>query len=108
LEVYQMSTTTTTASQRRQRSIARALDRAQAQSAIGQHVTWRYEPRGGYGYVIPVNGVVVAVRPTRIQIEVERYNGEMVKRWVTPDRIRPKATATMSRADVYALSGKRG
>jgi hypothetical protein len=57
---------------------------------IGQAVTWLHEPRGGYGYTIPIDGVVVKVTDKRVQIEVRKMNGERVKRWVTPDRLRAR------------------
>ena len=35
-------------------------------------VTWNHEPRGGYGYVIPVAGIVRKVTDSRVTIEVAR------------------------------------
>jgi hypothetical protein len=55
---------------------------------IGQAVTWLYEPRGGYGYTIPVDGLVTKIGPKRVQIEIRKASGELVRRWVTPDRLR--------------------
>jgi hypothetical protein len=57
----------------------------------GDQATWLHEPRGGYGYVIPVNAVVVRVGPKRVLIEVARVNGDLVQRWVTPDRLRERS-----------------
>lgn len=57
---------------------------------VGQHVTWLYVPRGGYGYVIPVDGLVTGIGAARVQIEVKKQGGEMVKRWVKPESLRAK------------------
>lgn len=54
----------------------------------GQQLTWLYSPSGGYGYVIPVNARVVAVKGKRVLIEVARTNGELVERWVTPQKLK--------------------
>ena len=60
---------------------------------VGQQVVWTRELRGGWGYVERVNGRVVAVRPTRIQISVQRAPGEWVERWVSSAKCRPRQTA---------------
>jgi hypothetical protein len=57
-----------------------------AQLHPGDRVTWRYTPRGGYGYVIPVDGVVVRVGK-RITIRVQRTNGEDVLRSVKAESL---------------------
>lgn len=56
----------------------------------GDRVTWLYEPRGGYGYVIPVDGTVIRIGPRRIMIAVSKCNGDRVERWVQPDRLRER------------------
>lgn len=38
----------------------------------GDRVVWSYRPRGGYGYVVPVAGVVDQVLGSRVQIFVAR------------------------------------
>lgn len=38
----------------------------------GDRVTWSYRPSGGYGYAVPVAGVVRAVFGARATIEVAR------------------------------------
>lgn len=57
---------------------------------VGQAVTWIYTPRGGYGWPIPVDGIVIAVTSKRVKVEVQKRSGEMVQRWVTPDRLKPR------------------
>jgi hypothetical protein len=51
---------------------------------VGEKVVWRYTPRGGYGYVYPVNGVVVCVGKKRVRIRVEKRDGTLVEREVDP------------------------
>ena len=71
-------------------------DRAMSNTAFqpGTRVTWRYEQRGGWGYVIPVAAVVVRVGPRRVLIRAasRRIGGEwrIVERWVRPGRLRPR------------------
>src|SRR5690606_32892205 len=71
-------------------------DRAMSNTAFqpGTRVTWRYEQRGGWGYVIPVAAVVVRVGPKRVLIRAasRRIGGEwrIVERWVRPDRLRSR------------------
>jgi len=38
----------------------------------GDQVTWLHTPRGGYGYVYPIDGVVEKVGKTRVQIHVKK------------------------------------
>lgn len=58
--------------------------------APGQSVTWRHQPRGGYGYVIPVDGTVVRVTGRRVVIRVPLRNGTRVERRVRPEHLRPR------------------
>lgn len=58
----------------------------------GQHVTWLHQPRGGYGYIIPVPAVVLAVRSQRVKIQVSKRNGQAVCRWVQASNIREATT----------------
>ncbi len=55
----------------------------------GQLVTWLHEPRGGYGYTVPVDGVVIKVGK-RVKIAVQKRDGTWVQRWVTEQRLRAK------------------
>ena len=55
----------------------------------GDLVTWLHTPRGGYGYTFLVDGVVVSVGPKRVTIEVVRTSGEIVRRSVRPEHLRP-------------------
>jgi len=54
----------------------------------GDQVTWLHTPRGGYGYVYPIDGVVEKVGKTRVQILVKKKNGEEILRWVSPQNLR--------------------
>ena len=53
----------------------------------GDAVTWRYEQRGGWGYVWSVPAYVVKVGAKRVGIAVSKNDGSWVPRWVTPDRL---------------------
>lgn len=60
----------------------------------GDRVTWSYEPRGGYGYVIPVAGIVRKVG-VRVRIEVARkVNGVWVREFksVKPESLARRTT----------------
>lgn len=60
----------------------------------GALMTWLHTPRGGYGYTMPVDAVVVthARRPkTWVMIEVKRINGTLVKRRVDAAKLRWRA-----------------
>lgn len=39
---------------------------------VGSRVNWRYRPRGGYGWAIPVAGVVRALDGKTAQVDVAR------------------------------------
>lgn len=39
---------------------------------VGSRVNWRYRPRGGYGWVIPVAGVVRVLDGKTAQVDVAR------------------------------------
>lgn len=54
---------------------------------IGDKVNWNMKARGGYGYVIPVAGVVTETGNKRVQIRIAmRADGqwEHTTRWVAP------------------------
>lgn len=54
---------------------------------IGDRVNWNFSPRGGYGYIIPVAGVVIKVGQKRLQIRVAQKTAEGWEqsfRWVNP------------------------
>ena len=53
----------------------------------GDLVVWDSRPRGGYGYVYPVNGVVVKIAK-RVLIRVTRKDGTEAERWVSADALR--------------------
>lgn len=57
----------------------------------GQELTWLHEPRGGYGYVIPVNAKVIKLGPKKVQVEVMtagRDDSFMKLIWVSPDKLK--------------------
>ena len=54
----------------------------------GDRVTWLYESRGGYGYVIPVPATIVRMGGKRVTIAALRKDGTTVLRHVTPDKLR--------------------
>jgi hypothetical protein len=63
---------------------------------LGQRVTWLHEPKGGYGYTIPVDGVVRKIGPKRIQIEAKLKSGDTKLTWVNPSKLRNFASGEFS------------
>lgn len=57
----------------------------------GYRITWLHQPRGGYGYVIPVDGTVVRVAGQRVVIRVPLKSGALVDRRVRPENLRLSA-----------------
>jgi hypothetical protein len=58
--------------------------------APGMHVSWIHNPRGGYGFALPVDALVVKVTKSRVRIEVPLHDGTRVARIVKPDSLRPR------------------
>lgn len=60
------------------------------ETLIGALVVWMHKPRGGYGYLIPVEAKIVALNPqgNRMVIEVPTANGARVHRSVGVDALR--------------------
>ncbi|CAG7857857.1 hypothetical protein MCAMS1_02830 [biofilm metagenome] len=59
----------------------------------GDRVNWLYTSSGGYGFTVPVAGVVVKVGNAKIQIKVaEKIDGKWVSqlKWVKPERLTPR------------------
>ena len=54
----------------------------------GTEIIWLHEPRGGYGYVFRIPGVVVGHGRDRGKIEVAKANGEKVQRFVKEQSLR--------------------
>ena len=54
---------------------------------IGQPVTWEYETRRGWGFVMDVPGVVVRFGTKRVCIQVGLAHGGFVERWVLPEKL---------------------
>jgi hypothetical protein len=61
--------------------------------SAGNTVTWLHQPRGGYGYLYPVDGTVVHVAGRHIVIRVPLRSGKLVERRVKPENLRPRAEA---------------
>jgi hypothetical protein len=56
----------------------------------GMAVSWIHEPRGGYGFAMPVDAIIVKVCARRVRIEVPLRDGRRVERIVLPDSLRPR------------------
>ncbi len=56
----------------------------------GMAVSWIHVPRGGYGFPVPVDAVVVRVCARRVRVEVPLRDGRRVTRLVTPEALRPR------------------
>ena len=76
---------------------------------VGDRVTWNYEARGGYGYVMAVPGVVTKLAAKRVEIAVPSQSKQArtrvgsialpdsqwirVTRWVQPERLTPRVAS---------------
>lgn len=58
--------------------------------ALGMHVSWIHEPRGGYGFTTPVDAIVVKVCKQRVRIQVPLRDGRRVERIVRPESLRKR------------------
>jgi len=56
----------------------------------GCTLTWLHEPRGGYGYVIPVDALVLSKGNSKVKVEVKLRNGGKSIRFVNPDKLKEK------------------
>lgn len=54
----------------------------------GERLVWRHQPRGGYGYVWPVDVTVVRRGPKRVLVEAPLARGGAKRVWVSPDALR--------------------
>jgi hypothetical protein len=54
------------------------------------HVSWIHNPRGGYGFALPVDAIVLKVCARKVRIEVPLRDGTRVERVVKPDSLRPR------------------
>ena len=75
---------------------------------VGDRVTWNYEARGGYGYAMPVPGVVTKLAGKWVEIAVPSQSKQArtrvgsitlpdsqwirVTRWVKPEKLVPRHT----------------
>lgn len=57
--------------------------------AVGARCTWLYMARGGYGYLIPIDATITRLGRARVEIEVKKQSGELVRRWVRPGSLQP-------------------
>lgn len=57
---------------------------------VGACVIWMHTPRGGYGYSYPIKAKIVKLnlQGDRATIEVERIDGQIVKRNVLTSSLR--------------------
>ena len=58
--------------------------------APGMTVFWIHNPRGGYGFAVPVDAVIVRVGPKRVRIRVPLKDGRHVERVVLPASLRSR------------------
>jgi hypothetical protein len=65
-----------------------ALSRAELTFHVGDRATWLHEPYGGHGYIVPVDGEILDVHPTRIR--VAKRSGKLVEHWVKPEHLVPE------------------
>jgi hypothetical protein len=56
----------------------------------GMTVGWIHNPRGGYGFAVPVDAVIVRVGPRRVRIRVALKDGRQVERVVSPESLRSR------------------
>src|ERR1700756_3105874 len=58
---------------------------------IGDRVNWAYEPRGGYGYIQQIAGVVTRIGDEKLQIRVAKRQHDTdwvaTTRWVKPEKL---------------------
>lgn len=60
---------------------------------IGDRINWRWSPRGGYAYIIPVAGVVLKIGKARLLIRVAQRTAagwEQKTRWVNSANVSPR------------------
>lgn len=57
----------------------------------GMSVTWIHNPRGGYGFAIPVDALVLNVTSKRVRIAVPLRDGRTHERVVSPACLRPRS-----------------
>jgi len=58
--------------------------------APGMSVCWIHNPRGGYGFAMPMDAVIVRVGPRRVRILVPLKDGRQVERVVSPESLRSR------------------
>lgn len=75
----------------------------------GRLVTWLHVPRGGYGYVMPIDAKVIDVRGQKAEILVEQKDGRKVCRWVKISSLRnTEETASAISGASYAARAQGG
>ncbi|HLZ62775.1 MAG TPA: winged helix-turn-helix domain-containing protein [Ktedonosporobacter sp.] len=68
--------------------------------AAGQAVTWRHVPRGGYGYVYPVDATVVGVSGNKLTLRVQKQDGTWKEVRVDARNVRPQAASSQGEPTV--------
>lgn len=58
--------------------------------APGMTVRWLHNPRGGYGFAVPVDVVIMRVGPKRVRIRVPLKDGRQVERVVLAESLRSR------------------
>ena len=53
-------------------------------------MSWIHNPRGGYGFAMPVDAVIVSVGSKRVRVRVPLKDGRHVERVVLPTSLRPR------------------
>lgn len=61
-----------------------------AELVPGMEVTWLNVPRGGYGFAVPVDAIVMRVCERLVRIEVPLRDGHRVQRLVHPNSLRTR------------------
>lgn len=65
----------------------------------GALVTWHHTPRGGYGFIMPVDAEVVKINPKKIRIRVRANSGSLVERNVDLESLRWRMDAIERQPD---------
>ncbi len=61
--------------------------------SAGDAITWLHQLRGGWGYIVPVDGTVVRLAGQRIVIRVPLRDGSLIECRVRPEHLRQRETS---------------
>lgn len=64
------------------------------QFCVGDRVTWLCAPRGGYGYIWPVDAEVVKINRVRLRLRAKRWDGSYGEVNVRPENVRRKEASS--------------